>query len=395
VNAGAALEDLPILTKRTLMDEWDRIVTDPRLKLREVEAHLAEGRTDLFRGEYRPFATGGTTGERAVVIYSREAWFDAIANVLRWARTVGAGPGTKMIGIGAPTALHITNRAFAELQSGRAGAPPLSVLTPMSDLVEQLNRYQPEVVFTYPSFARRLIEEQEAGRLRIHPRRVASTAEVLADDVRTRVHQTWNALVLDSYGITEGGLLGTECDAANGIHIAEDMVVFEVVDERNRRVPDGTPGCKVLVTNLFNRTLPLIRYEISDLATLETSPCRCGRPYARVTAIEGRREDYLVLRAAGGGTVRIHAARLRRPLVGIPGLRQFQLVAGDRQLVLRLSVRPDADAVAICASATAAADEALREAGAAVSVNAELVDAIERAGTGAKERLVATNSSRR
>lgn len=99
---------------------------------------------------------------------------------------------------------------------------------------------QPEVIFTYPSFARRLVEEQQTGRLHIHPRRIASTAEVLAADVRKQVRETWDAPVADSYGTTEGGLLGTECDDAQGIHIAEDMVVFEVVDEHNRRVPDGT-----------------------------------------------------------------------------------------------------------------------------------------------------------
>jgi phenylacetate-coenzyme A ligase PaaK-like adenylate-forming protein len=259
----------------------------------------------------------------------------------------------------------------------------------LPELVATLNAYQPELLMTYPSFARRILEEQESGRLQIRPRRIGSTAEVLSPDVRSRVRATWNAPVLDTYGTTEAGLLGTECDAVRGIHIAEDMVVFEVVDERNRRVPAGTPGSKVLLTSLFNRTLPLIRYELSDLVTLAEGACECGRPYARVTAIEGRREDYLVFHAKGGGSVRIHAARLRGPLDGVPGLRQFQLVPGEGRLTLRLSVRGDARADEIVASALAAVRTALAEADADVQVTGELVDAIERAGTGAKEKLVA------
>jgi phenylacetate-CoA ligase len=389
VSAGTPLDDLPILTKTMLMNEWDRIVTDPRLRLRDVEAHLAgDRRGDLLLGQYRPFATGGTTGERAVIVYGPAEWLDTIANIVRWILTMGAQPDTRIVGIGAPTSLHITNRAFAEMRSLSADAPRLSVLTPPPEIVDRLNDYQPEMIVTYPSFVRRLVEEQEAGRLQIHPRSIVTTAEALSADVRAMVAETWKAPVVDSYGTTEGGLLGSECDAADGIHVAEDMVVFEVVDERNRRVPDGTQGSKVLLTNLFNRTLPLIRYEISDLPTLETGPCPCGRPYARVTAIEGRREDYMMLRAHDGGRIRLHAARLRAPLAGVPGLRQYQLVPGEHHVLLRFSIRREADAELVRARATEVVRSALRTAGADMLVTTELVDTIERAGTGAKEKLV-------
>ena len=84
-----------------------------------------------------------------------------------------------------------------------------------------------------------------------------------------QVHDTWNARVLNSYGTTEAGFLGSECDSSAGIHIAEDMIVFEAVDEQNRPVPDGVPGAKVIMTNLFNRVLPLIRYEpMTELLSL-------------------------------------------------------------------------------------------------------------------------------
>jgi len=256
-------------------------------------------------------------------------------------------------------------------------------------LVGRLNAYQPEVIFTYASFARRLVEEQQAGRLRIHPDRIVSTAEVLEPEVRRQVHDTWNARVLNSYGTTEAGLLGSECDSSTGVHIAEDMIVFEVVDEENRPVPDGVPGAKVLMTNLFNRVLPLIRYELSDIATLDRGNCACGRPYARVTAIDGRREDYMTLPANGGGQIRLHAARLRAPLAGVPGLRQYQLVPMMERLALRLSVRDDAAVETTKALATEAVRAALRSAGADVMVTTQVVDSIERAGTGAKEKLVA------
>ncbi len=124
--------------------------------------------------------------------------------------------------------------------------------------------------------------------------------------------------------------------------------------------------------------------------TLSERPCACGRPFARVTAIEGRREDSLRLRAAGGGPaqVQVHACRLRAPLIGVPGLRQFQMVHHAERVHLRISVREGARAEEVVASATAALRKALEDAGAAASVSAEVVDRIERAGSAAKERLV-------
>ena len=70
---------------------------------------------------------------------------------------MGAGPGTRLVGIGAPTPLHITNQAFAELRSGQRDAPRLSVLTPLPELVRALNDYQPEMVLTCTGAKEKLV----------------------------------------------------------------------------------------------------------------------------------------------------------------------------------------------------------------------------------------------
>jgi phenylacetate-CoA ligase len=393
VADGASLADLPALTKRELMDGWDRIVTDPRLRLRDVERHLDSPRAGtLILDRYRAYATGGTTGERAVVVYDRPGWLQTIANMLRLLRTLGATPEARTMGIGAPTPLHITNRAFAELRGGRSDVPRLSVLTPLPELVEALNRYQPEVIFTYPSFIRRLAEEQDRGRLAIRPARFVSTAEVLTDHVRLLAGETWGARVFNGYGTTEAGMLGTECDLAAGVHIAEDMVVVESVDEANRPVAPGTPGAKVLVTTLYDTPLPLIRYEISDIVAMQADPCPCGRPYQRLASLDGRREDMLTLAAPDGGQLRLHAGRLRGSLDGVPGLRQYQLVQRSADSILvRITVRDGSEPGDVAVGARSAIEHQLRRAGARPGpLDIEVVDAIERRGAAAKECLVSS-----
>lgn len=388
---GASLADLPTLTKRELMDDWDRIVTDPRLRLHDVERHLDSTRAGtLIFDRYRAYATGGTTGERAVVVYDQPGWLQTMANMLRLLRMLGVAPQARTVGIGAPTPLHITNRAFAELHGGRSDAPRLSVLTPLAEVVAALNEYQPENIFTYPSYIRRLAEEQDAGRLAIRPARFVSTAEVLTEHVRLLAEETWGARVLNGYGTTEAGMLGTECDLAAGVHIVEDMVVFESVDEASRPVEPGTPGAKVLVTTLYDSPLRLIRYEISDVVTMEADPCPCGRPYRRLASLDGRREDTLTLLAADGRQLRLHAGCLRASLDGVPGLRQYQLIqrSADSTLV-RITVRPGADLSDMAASIRSAVEHELRRVGVRLgSLAIEVVDAIERRGGAAKECLV-------
>jgi phenylacetate-coenzyme A ligase PaaK-like adenylate-forming protein len=105
--------------------------------------------------------------------------------------------------------------------------------------------------------------------------------------VRALARDVWDAIVMNIYGATEVNLIGAECPWRSGLHVAEDSIILEVVDEHNRPVPAGVAGHKLLVTTLFYRLLPLIRYEISDIVTLASEPCRCGRPGLRLASIQG------------------------------------------------------------------------------------------------------------
>ena len=389
-NGGIDLQRLPVLTKTTLMAEFDRIVTDRRLRLAEAEQHLAGERADepLF-GEYRVVASGGTTGQRGVVVYDQPAWDVAVASLLRMLTVQGISAETRVVGIGAPTPLHMTNRLFAELRARRTDAPRLAVTTPLPEVVDALNAYQPEVLITYPSFIRRLAEEQAAGRLRIAPRQFSSAAETLTQDVIYLAKETWGAPVLNVYGATEANLIGMECPWTTGLHVNEDLLVLEVVDENDRPVPHGVLGRKVLVTTLFNRTLPFIRYELSDLVTIAEGACPCGRPHLRLTSIQGRREDVLSLQARNGGRVGVHALQLRAPLLRMPAIRQYQLCPRHGGLLVRLVLRDAAAARQVLPVARRAIKVELVRVGAAVeALTVEAVDEIRRAGSGAKEQLV-------
>ncbi|MCU0314128.1 MAG: hypothetical protein MUC84_08735 [Solirubrobacteraceae bacterium] len=340
--AGIALDDdldvtaLPALDKATMLEHFDELVTDRRLRLTAIEAHLDElehrpHADDLFLGEYRAMASGGTTGRRGVFVYGREDWTQAIGGLLRWSGGfMGLTPRLprrrRLASVVADVPLHMTARMARTLDVGVHRMLRLDARRPVSELVGPLNAFAPEGLTAYASVAALLADEQLAGRLRIDPATVAVTSEVLTADMRERIEAAWGCTPFNGYASTETGMLATSCERHEGLHVLSDLNLLEVVDAGGRPVPPGTQGAKVLVTNLVNRTQPLIRMELSDLVTVSPATCSCGRPYPLLETVDGRSDDILVLPAAGGGTVSVHPLTLRSPLAALPDLRQYRIV---------------------------------------------------------------------
>jgi phenylacetate-CoA ligase len=324
----APLSELPTLSKATVMEHFNEIVCDPRLRLEDLRAHMASGPDAArpFLGEYRVASTSGSTGLRGVFVHTQREFAVWAAASLRAFARAGAAPGARLLAIGAPSPLAITRQLFADLQAARPDAPRLSVATPLPELVEALNAYQPEGLVGYPTVAGLLAGEQLAGRLRIRPRFGAYGAEPLTPVIRRRIRDAWGFEPASVYAATEALLLGSSTPQDPSLELSEDLLVIEVVDENDRPVPAGTPGAKVLVTNLVNYAQPLIRYELSDVLTPADGPNPSGRPWRRIAAIEGRCMDTLYLPGRRGGEVALHPTALGPAFASLPDLRQYQLL---------------------------------------------------------------------
>jgi phenylacetate-CoA ligase len=383
------LEDLPTLPKATLMEQFDRVVTDRRLRLEAIEAHASgPDPAALLSGTYHVFCTSGTTGRRGAFPQTGlefEQWREAAWRV--WAR-IGIPREAKAIGFAAPTPLHITQKLFTAFGAFGAKRPRLAVTTPLAEIVDELNRDQPEAMFGIPSLLGLLAAEQLAGRLSIAPRWVVLASEVLSAEIITRIREAWRIEPFQVYATTEALVLGSESPDRAGFHVSEDLVVLEVVDERDRPVPPGVPGYKVLVTSLVNRTLPLIRYELADTVRLASGDDPGGRPFCRIECIDGRNDDVLRLPAAGGGEAIVLPNALRAPFAPLPDVIQYQIVREPQRIAVRVVLRPDASSETP-ARVLSGIRRALEDAGAtAPPVEIEQVAEIEREPGGAKLKLV-------
>ena len=384
---GAELAELPTLTKRVLMEQFDAVVTDPRLRLANIEPFLGHADAGaLYLGEYRVFSTSGTSGVPGLFVYSQAEFAHWVGVFIRSFARLGMTPATRIVGVGAPSALHLSQQVIAAMQAGRSGAPRISVTTPLREMVPALEAYQPEVVGGYPSVIALLAEEQLRGRLAIAPRVVLTTSEVLTDDAAWRIEAAWTKPV-QGYFSTEVGVIASGSLDHVGMHVSEEAIV-EVVDDANRPAPPGTLGARVLLTNLVNLSQPLIRYELSDAVLLETGPDPSGRPFDRIGRIDGRSDDVLRLPGAGGGVVAVHPYRLRAPFVRLLDVLQYQIVHRHDGLLVRIVARSSARRD-LPEKVRGAVGSALSDAGAAAPVRVELVPAIEREpGHAAKVKLV-------
>jgi putative adenylate-forming enzyme len=307
----APLAELPPLSKATLMDNFDQISTQPTVRLADLQTYL-DALTDNrpFRGRYWVSATSGSSGRKSVIASSADEWAKIIASYGRANEWAGISPGlghrVSLAVVSSTKPWHQSSRVAATVRSPLVLSEGLDAASPVSEIVGRLNQLHPDVLVAYASMIRVLADEQLAGRLRIAPRAVNSSSEVLTTEARAMATRAWHVPVFNVYAATETGGIAAECSQHLGMHLFEDLVIPEIVDDQYRPVPAGEPGDRLLVTVLSSRTIPLIRYELTDRLQLSTRRCPCGLPFSLVDAVEGRTDDVLSLPGQRGGLVQVH-----------------------------------------------------------------------------------------
>jgi len=158
-----------------------------------------------------------------------------------------------------------------------------------------LSDYRPEYMVGSGSYFSLLA--REALRVGWRPskpvRAVMTTSETLYADMRATISEVFDAEVYDQYGSREFGRIGSECELHEGYHINTDVVYLEVLAlDSDEAVRQGQRG-RLVVTGLTNHAMPMIRYDIGDLASLSSHHCACGRASPLLTDLGGRLQDIL------------------------------------------------------------------------------------------------------
>ena len=290
----------------------------------------------------RIHASSGTTGKPTVVAYTRgdmDTWSEVMARTLM------------MGGVGRSDVLHnaygyglFTGGLGFHVGGERVGAAVIPISGGFTDRqLMALKDFGSTVLCCTPSYGLYLAEAlEEAG---IAPKDLKLRvgffgAEPWSEGMRDALEARLNILALNIYGLSEviGPGVYVECPEKQGMHVAEDHFLPEVLDPVTfEPVPPGVTG-ELVFTTLTKEALPLLRYRTRDLTTLITEPCRCGRTLLRIGRITGRTDDMLIIRG-----VNVYPSQIEHALLQVPDLEPHYLLVLKRETALdTLEVRVEA-----------------------------------------------------
>lgn len=346
---GADLSAMAPMTKDDVMANWDEIVTDRRLTLELAEAHLANVATDgpayLF-GDYQVLTTGGSSGTRGVFVWDFEGWLTYALvrdRVALWLQQRDGHYESKraMVAASHPThATFVLARTFAgSPQLGVTGSFPVTL--PLAQIVKGLNEFQPTDLFSYTLMLRRLAEEMQLGRLCVSPSYLNCAGEPLTAETRAEIEDTFRCPLSNIYAATEVGIIARSYPGSPGLHLNEDIAVYEFVDADYHPVEPGERATRMLVTNVVNHVLPLIRYELSDEIRMLTEPNPDPWTGRRIADIEGRSDDVFVY----DGGIEVHPHLFRSAFGRRRGVAEYQVrqTANGAEIALRAPSSIDTD----------------------------------------------------
>jgi phenylacetate-coenzyme A ligase PaaK-like adenylate-forming protein len=319
-------EDFPVLTKQLLMQRFDEIVTVPGIRKSRIADFLSRSKDprELYRGHI-VLHTSGSSGEIGYFVYSPDDWARGMAQYSRGhphsflKRRKAAYFGAIQGHFAGVTQFITMERSFLRLLYR---VRCFDINDPLRKVVDGLNAFQPNILTGYPSGLLMLARKQMAGELRISPFSCEFGGEPLSQGDRQTLETAFGAPVWNFYASTEHMLMAAGGPGPGGMSLCEDDLIFELHDDHT------------CVTNLFNRTLPLIRYRMEDILKPQPSP-DTGATCRTIEDLVGRMEQAPVFLNRRGEEdfispfifIEFQAKNLRRFRIVIESMTSFRFLA--------------------------------------------------------------------
>ena len=337
------LQDLPIVTKQMALDNFDELVTDPRIRKAALEEWLEHDHDprSRFLGEFLVIHSSGSSGIQASIVYNESTWrsMTAAAAVYMYPRKLPNETryhnafyiGDREHVASATTAMNSSQAVFDRMV--------VSMKDPVEETIAHLNDFQPDRLTSYSSSLGWLAELALDGKLRISPRDAVVSSDRMTPAVEAKIRQAWNPNIYDLYAAVESLFIAVKRPGQAEWKVLDELQMIEVLDANNQQVKAGGMGRAVL-TNWTNRTLPLIRYDLTDYVI-------CGENQPGNTTLRGfvgQSFDNLPIRLDDGRTSEIPSYELAN--FATAGLDAFQFVSFSPDKVeVQYCAREDMDGV--------------------------------------------------
>ncbi|ABX30825.1 coenzyme F390 synthetase [Petrotoga mobilis SJ95] len=314
--------ELPTINKNLMVANFDKFFKDNQITKNKVEDFLKNNPnpTSLLFNKYHVIHSSGSTGTVGYYLYSEREW-DFIKAISTRMFSNFTLKRKKYVFIGAVDGHYAAiSLFFSPLNQPEKffykGYMVMDINKPIKSYLKDLNDFQPDNLTGYPFGIRSLAQFQNEGILNIHPEVIVCGGEPLLKNVKQFLKDVWkDTEIVDSYATSESLAMGVSREDLKGMYIYDDAVYLEIQED------------KTILTNLYNYTQPIIRYELTDI--LKKSKDNKGKwPFTKIEQITGRNELIPFFINENGEKDFIHPIVIAEFFV--KGVAKFQFVQKDQ-----------------------------------------------------------------
>ena len=310
--------DVPVIQKKQFMGQFDSINT-VGLKLEEaMNVALEAEKTRDFAPVINNISVGlstGTSGHRGIFIVSeneRAAW---TAMVMTRVLKPKLFKRQKVAFF-----LRANNNLYTSVNSSLFEFRYFDIFKPLEILAEELEQFNPNSIAAQPSVLMDLCRLSIKSKLNVSPTKIISFAEVLENEHKKLIEETFNCPITEVYQCTEG-FLGVSCKYGV-MHLNEDIIhVEKEMIEDNRFYP--------IITDFSRSSQPVVRYRLDDILIEKKEKCKCGSVFIALEKIVGRADDILTFHSEKGSVSIYPDLICRRIAIQTDTFKNYKIIQTD------------------------------------------------------------------
>jgi len=269
------LSSYPIITKDIVRFHHSELINQKAILRNNFKSH-----------------TSGSTGQPMWTYYDMKSWIRKKYLIKARARMECGVKSNERIAIFESASLNQTKQRKS--RNILLPVKVFSIFEPYEETIKGLYNFSPHAIYGPPSFFFQLALFMAKDNYRIPSiQRIFTSSEYLQENVRNYIEKNFHAGVYDVYGSTEFKEVAWECEKHEGYHINEDEVIVEVLQNGKPAAP-GVIG-NIVLTDLRNAVMPLIRFQLFDKGMLVEKKCSCGRTFSLMKPYAGRSSEHIIL----------------------------------------------------------------------------------------------------
>lgn len=316
------LNQLPLMNKAILMEHFDTINTVGLLKEEAMKVAIEKEKNKDYLGYYQDnFVLGlssGTSGNKGLFITPK-----SLTKKLPFVFLARSGLPLRFLPYRILFMLRVFSQGFNDINAPLISLKYLSTMTPVNDIMNQINDLKINILMAPPSLCRLLLPL--VHHIQTPLKMIVTYAEVLEEEEKHRLESAFQCKVIEIYQASEGQM-ASACSHGR-LHINEDLVLVELKDEfMNEVTQPHQIAQKMIITNLVNHAQPLIRYEMNDLIVLD-DPCSCGSHFRTIKHVLGRHDDVFFFTLENGVRQPLFPDLISRWIITTSeNIREYQLI---------------------------------------------------------------------